>query len=99
MNTQNKPAKPSQPSRKARVRQLFLERGAEEAAVYARRLKLADSSFRTWARLWTKELAAEKVVRNRDRTAKRNATKAKAMQKAKAELEAQAPTTEVQATT
>jgi hypothetical protein len=80
------------PSRKARVRELYNQAGAEEAFTFGRRLQLKPSTLHSWFGTWRREAAKAKAERTRDRTAKRNATKAQRQQEAKAELEAQTTT-------
>jgi hypothetical protein len=91
MNTTNKPAKPS---RKARVRELYFDKGAEEAFTFGRRLKLKESTLHSWFGTWRREDAKAKVAKVRARTEKKRATKQKRQQEGKAELAAQAATTE-----
>jgi hypothetical protein len=64
----------SKPSRKARVRRLYREQGAEEAFTFGRKLKLRESTLHSWIGYWRREAAKEKTAKARARTAKRNAT-------------------------
>ena len=91
MNTANAKDKPS---RKARVRALYLEQGAEEAFTFGRKLKLKDSTLHSWIGFWRREAAKAKTAHTQARTAKRNVTKAQRQQEGKAELAAQTATTE-----
>jgi hypothetical protein len=81
-------------SRKARVRELYNERGSDEAFTFGRRLQLKPSTLHSWFGAWRREAAKAKAERTRDRTVERNATKAQRQQEAKAELAAQTATTE-----
>ena len=80
-------AKPdAKPSRKARVRELYLEQGPEEAFTLGRRLHLKESTLHSWIGYWRREAAKAKAAKTRARTAKRNATNAQRQAEGKAEL-------------
>jgi hypothetical protein len=70
MNTANAKEKPS---RKARVRALYLEQGAEEAFTFGRKLKLKESTLHSWIGFWRREAAKAKAAKVHARTAKRKA--------------------------
>jgi hypothetical protein len=73
VNTTHQNAKPS---RKARVRELYFEQGAEEAFTLGKRLKLKESTLHSWIGYWRREAAKAKAERSHARTEKRNATRA-----------------------
>ena len=83
------------PSRKSRVRTLYLEQGAEEAFTFGRKLKLKESTLHSWIGFWRREAAKATAARTRDRTAKR----AKRQAEGKQELQAQKVTEPAPATT
>jgi len=76
----------AKPSRKARVRELYKEAGAEEAWVLGHKLKLKNGTLRSWFGTWRREAAKAKAERTRARTAKRNVTKEARRAEGKAEL-------------
>jgi hypothetical protein len=76
----------ARPSRKARVRELYREQGAEEAFTFGRKLKLKESTLHSWIGYWRREAAKAKAERTRASTAKRNAAKAQRQAEGNAEL-------------
>ena len=91
MNSKTTVAKPS---RKARVKELFNEQGAEEAFTLGKRLKLKESTLHSWIGTWRREAAKAKATKARARTEKKRVTKVNRQQEGKAELAAQAAPTE-----
>lgn len=59
------------PSRKARVRELYKEQGAEEAFTLGKRLKLKDSTLHSWFGTWRRKAAKAKAEKVRARTEKK----------------------------
>jgi hypothetical protein len=61
----------ARPSRKARVRELYREQGAEEAFTLGKRLKLKESTLHSWIGHWRREAAKAKTEKIRARTEKK----------------------------
>ena len=91
MNSKTTVAKPS---RKSRVKELYFERGADEAFTYGHKLQLKESTLHSWFGTWRREAAKAKATKARARTEKKRVTKINRQQEGKAELAAQATPTE-----